>query len=246
MQIKLPIKSYSGVDGSSLSPTRCAQIVKIYEMLQSFGSKTISYIDIQEEAAKRNLFGKTKAKNAIRTFFPLLRKIDFVNYDGEFAACDCFTDLGKQFVIACRTIENVTEETINRQQIINRLEDIKKNAQREGLINMLNNVECQSHNIRIALRLLKEFGLIHWNEFLFALYLKEEGKSIEEAIDEIKKDRQKIASIEFVNEKSEALPNTCYSYLRSYLEEAGLICKVSSEHSKLLPEADLFYSQVNI
>lgn len=132
MQIKLPIESYSGVDGSSLSPTRCAQIVKIYEMLQSFGSKTISYIDIQEEAAKRNLFGKTKAKNAIRTFFPLLRKIDFVNYDGEFAACDCFTDLGKQFVIACRTIENVTEETINRQQIINRLEDIKKKCSKRG------------------------------------------------------------------------------------------------------------------
>ena len=55
-----------------------------------------------------------------------------------------------------------------------------------------------------------------------------------------------IDSIDFVNEKNEALPNTCYSYIRSYLEEAGLICKVSSLESKLLDEADLFYSQITL
>ena len=51
---------------------------------------------------------------------------------------------------------------------------------------------------------------------------------------------------EFVNDKNEVLPNTCYSYLRSYLEESGLIVKVSSLESKLLDEAELFYSQITI
>ena len=61
-----------------------------------------------------------------------------------------------------------------------------------------------------------------------------------------KNNKRKIDAIEFLNEDDEALPNTCYSYLRSYLEEAGLISKVSSLESKLLDEADLFYSQISL
>ena len=50
----------------------------------------------------------------------------------------------------------------------------------------------------------------------------------------------------FVNENDEVLPNTCYSYIRSYLEEAGLISNVSSYESKLLDNSDKFYSQIDI
>lgn len=38
MRIKLSIDSYKGVDGSSLSPTRCSQMVQVYEMLEEMGS----------------------------------------------------------------------------------------------------------------------------------------------------------------------------------------------------------------
>lgn len=72
MNITLSVETYKGVDGSSLSSTRCDQIVQVYEMLELFGSKSLTYIDIQEEAQKRKLFGETNAKSAIRTFFPLL------------------------------------------------------------------------------------------------------------------------------------------------------------------------------
>lgn len=74
MNITLSVETYKGVDGSSLSSTRCDQIVQVYEMLELFGSKSLTYIDIQEEAQKRKLFGETNAKSAIRTFFPLLKK----------------------------------------------------------------------------------------------------------------------------------------------------------------------------
>lgn len=94
MNITLSVETYKGVDGSSLSSTRCDQIVQVYEMLELFGSKSLTYIDIQEEAQKRKLFGETNAKSAIRTFFPLLKKIGFVNYDNEFDANRCFTELG--------------------------------------------------------------------------------------------------------------------------------------------------------
>lgn len=42
MKIPLSVESYKGVDGSSLSPTRCSQIVKVYEMLEEFGDESIS------------------------------------------------------------------------------------------------------------------------------------------------------------------------------------------------------------
>ena len=246
MKIHLSVESYKGVDGSSLSPTRCSQMIQVYEMLENMGSKIITYLDIQEEADNKKLFGKTKAKNAIRTFFPLLKKLDFVDYDGEFAANMCFTELGTQFVLSCRALENVTNDTPHKDEIITRLSNIKRNAQKQGLINMYNDPEWSNHNMWVALKLFKTFRRIHWNEFLYTLYTIEKGKTIDDAINEIKSNRKRIDSIEFVNDYDEPLPNTCYSYIRSFLEEAGLINKVSSLVSKLSDEADLFYSQIKL
>ena len=70
MNITLTVDTYKGVDGSSLSSIRCNQIVQVYEMLELLGNKLLTYIDIQEEAQKQQLFGETNAKSAIRTFFP--------------------------------------------------------------------------------------------------------------------------------------------------------------------------------
>ena len=67
MNITLSVDTYKGVDGSSLSPTRCNQIVQVYEMLELFGDKPMTYIKVQEEAEKRKLFGETNAKSARAT-----------------------------------------------------------------------------------------------------------------------------------------------------------------------------------
>ena len=246
MNVVLSVESYKGVDGSSLSPTRCSQMVQVYDMLEEMGTSPTSYLGIQEEAARRKLFGKTQAGSAIRTFFPLLKKLDFVEYDGTFAANMCFTELGTQFVLACRALENVTDDTPHKEEIVARLESIKRNAQKNGLINMYNDPEWKSHNMWIALRLLKVFRILHWNEFLYTLHYIEIGKTIEEAIIRIKEDKRKIDSIVFLNEEGDALPNTCYSYIRRFLEEAGLIARVSPLESKLLDDADLFYSQIGM
>lgn len=246
MTISLLVDSYKGVDGSSLSETRCSQMVQVYEMLEELGGKNISYLDIQEEAKKRKLFGETGAKSAIRTFFPLLKKIHFVNYEGTFPANRCFTELGIQFVLASRALKNVTDDTPHKNEVIDRLRRIKSNAQKQGLINMNNDPNYKNHNIWIALKLLKAFKKINWNEFLYTLHCLEIGKSFEDAIDDITKDRKKIVSCTFTKEDGKVLPNTCYAYIRSYLEEAGLITQISTNESKLQEEADTFYSLINI
>lgn len=244
MNITLSVETYKGVDGSSLSSTRCDQIVQVYEMLELFGSKSLTYIDIQEEAQKRKLFGETNAKSAIRTFFPLLKKIGFVNYDNEFDANRCFTELGTQFVLACRALHNVSEDTPNRDEIISHLVNIKQNAQKQGLVLMYLNADYKRHNMWIALKLLKELPVLNWNEFLYALHCIENDITIEEAIEDIKQNKKEIDEIEFVNEKDEKLPNICYSYLRSFLEEAGLIQKVNSNESKLINSSDKIFTQI--
>lgn len=246
MNIILSVNSYKGADGSSLTPTRCSQIVQVYEMLEELGNKLITYVYIQEEAERRKLFGTTQAESAIRTFFPLLKKLDFVNYDGTFAANMCFTELGTQFVLACRALENVTDDTPHKDEIISRLMSIKRNAQKKGLVNMYNDPEWKSHNIWIALKLFKQFKILHWNEFLYTLHRLEVGESIDKAIERIKENPEKIDSITFLNENGNKLPTTCYSYIKGFLEEAGLICKVSKLKSKLLEEGETFYSQIGM
>lgn len=246
MKIRLALESYKGVDGSSLSQPRCTQMIQVYEMLEEMGSTKISYQNVQEKANEKKLFGDTQAQGAIRTFFPLLKKIGFVDYDGIFEANKCFTDLGKQFVLACRALSNVKDETPHKEEIIMRLQNIKRNAQQKGLVNMFNNPEFKNHKIWIVLKLFKELKLIHWNEYLYTLHCLEMGKSVMHAINEIKVNKKQIDLYQFVKEDDKSLPNTCYSYLRSYLEEAGLISNISSLESKLLDEAALFYSQISL
>lgn len=246
MKIPLAVETYKGVDGSSLSPTRCSQIVQVYEMLDEFGDDSITYVGIQELAESQRLFGKTAAKSAIRTFFPLLKKLDFVNYDGEFPANKCFTELGTQFVLVCRALENVSDDTKKKSEVLARLTHIKHSIQKQGLINMYNNPAFGTHNIWLALKLFQRFRVIHWNEFLFLLHCKELGKTTDEALNEIAKLKDKIEDYEFVNEKENPLPNTCYSYLRSLLIETGLIENLNSSVSTVTDEADEFFHAIKL
>lgn len=244
MKYSISFNTYKGVDGSSLSQTRCDQIVSVYEMLESLGDKIITYIDIQEYAERHKLFGSTNAKSAVRTFFPLLKKMGFVIYEGSFKACECFTNLGKQFVFANRAIEKVNSETQHKDEILSKLCRIKVNTIRQGIVNMRSNPDCVNHNIWIAMELLYEFQVIHWNEFLYTLYCIDNGKTIEDAIHDIHNNKRVIDNSIFVSEDNKPLPTTCYTYIRGLLTEAQLIAKVNALESKVLDSFYFLYSQI--
>ena len=57
---------------------------------------------------------------------------------------------------------------------------------------------------------------------------------------------EKIDDIIFLNEKGENLPDTCYSYIRSYLVEAGLITRITNMEYRVLDSFDNFVSKLNI
>ena len=67
MKFSLDVSTYKGVDGSSMTETRCQQTLMVYEMLQKEGGKVITYVGIQELAEKNKIFGSTEAKSARTT-----------------------------------------------------------------------------------------------------------------------------------------------------------------------------------
>lgn len=245
MKLFLDKNCYKGVDGSSLSEMRCLQILSVYEMLEDIGSPTITYIQLQEIAEEKNLFGETKAKSAIRTIFPLLAKLGFVNYEYPFPANKCFTELGRKFVLSVRILNNLNDNTPNKEEILVKTNSIKENCIVLGLINFYHLEECQDNNIWIALRLLKKFEMIHWNYFLYAIYYLYEGKALEDIIADIRNDEFRVKEIEFLNSDGDVLPNTCYSYIRALLTEAGMIEAVSKSESKLTKNAYNFFNIIN-
>ena len=58
--------------------------------------------------------------------------------------------------------------------------------------------------------------------------------------------KDEIEEYEFVNEKGDNLPNTCYSYLRSLLTETGIIENLTPSISSVTEEADEFFHALNL
>jgi hypothetical protein len=142
--------------------------------------------------------------------------------------------------------EYVEDDTPNKDKILEKLDSIIKKCQKQGLINMRLNPLYKNHNMWIAIKLFKEFGIVHWNEFLYTLHCLEIGETEEYAYKKIREDRKKIDNIIFLNEKGENLPDTCYSYIRSYLVEAGLITRITNMEYRVLDSFDNFVSKLNI
>jgi len=234
------VDTYKGVDGSSLSQTRCDQILLIYDMLNEIGDKEITYVALQEEAAKRNLFGKTKAESAIRTFFPLLRKLNFVDYEEPFLANECFTNLGKMFVLTINALQNLGDDE-DSKEIEELLKRIKENIIKQGLLYMYR--EYSSHNLWKAVEILKIKGKIRWKEYLYCLYGEQKGLSIEESLALMEK--EDIDSCEFVNEKNESVKDTSFSYINRLLIEAGLAKDSINDETLITINFNNFYKLLN-
>ena len=244
MKITVPFDCYKGADGSSLSDSRCTQIIEVYEMLESMENTRMDYLKLQEEADKRKLFGNTKTKNAIRTFFPLLKKLHFVNYEGTFKSTDCFSKLGEQFVFTSRALFNIREDTPHKEEIERKLKNVRIMIIRQGLINMNQDPDYSNHNIWIALKMLFALDKLHWNEFVYMLYRLDSDYPFDDTIQDIKKRKEEIDEMEFLKENGTPLPNTCYSYIRSLLEEALLIENAGKNTSKIIDKSDTFYTQL--
>lgn len=220
MNLTINKANYKGVDGSSLSDFRCDQIVDLYKYVSSHPK--MDYVSMQNATTNEGLF---KSNSVMRTFCPLLAKLGFVTYgdSSDFT----FTEDGEVFakiLIAIQDCKSIENRTTKDEEVLARLQQLKVDTIRLGLLNMHNKPELEYHNLWIVMDLLEKMDYLVWNEFFYAIYLiKEKRKSVEETIQSIYDNRKRSVIYKAYNEKKEPVADTQWNYLKTLLEEANLL-----------------------
>lgn len=237
MEIKLKSVTYKGIaDGTSLTYERCCQILSIYDLVQGLGNQIINYKGLQEKVADESLLGYTTiGESAIRTIFPIMAKLGFVDYRGNFMAKNLFTELGHVFINTFRALKaNKEQENPNKALDIELCNCICL-LKRYGILLMNGKPEYSQHGLWLACAILKKEQIIFWPEFLFILYLiQERSMSLEDALKQAKENRNKHVSYDYYNDDDKPIASTSYSYTHALLLEAGIVEDIQTNQSRLI------------
>lgn len=244
MRVIIPTEIYKGIaDGSSLSNDRRKQILSVYEYVNSIGDEILTYNSLQEKIESLNI---GISKSAIRTFFPLLGKLGFVNYKNPFPADQLFTNIGKVYMETYKSILSAKSLQPQNIQLDRELSNCLSKIQTYGILQMNEHEEYKTHGIWLALAILKAEKEIYWQEFLYFLYLlKVENLNIEDAIKKVKSNRQQDEIYEYINSKNENIAGTTYSYTHTLLLEADLIKDIETNHSIIQEDKEVFFTVIN-
>lgn len=246
MKITIPYKSYKGIaDSTSFTDERCGQLLDVYKLLNSRPEELLSYKNLQELVSDQSLFGgKTIGSSAIRTIFPILKKMGFVvDYTNHFNSHSLFTQDGKIFMEVYSALQTCPSSEVAIAEL---LKKTLCQVQRLGLINMYNSREFENHGIWLSFALLREMGEIYWKEFLYAFYLSfEKHFSISDISDIIASNRKKGIEYEYVNDEGGKIADTSYSYTHAYLLEAGIVVDQERGHSILAQGQEDFIGKFN-
>lgn len=242
MRVTLNRDFYKGSDGSSLSDTRCEQMVLLYDMLNDIPEAFVTYKQIQEYAVARSLYGNAKADSVVRTYFPLLCKLGLAKNDDYIKTSDVFTDSGKQMILLYRALGDA--KRANNQEIVDRLYDVKANLIQLGIKFWFNTESEKDNNIWLALDLFSQMETVDWDEFLYAIYLWHRGGNTSDIVSTLINNRNNGVEYEFFKEDGKSLPDTTYTYIRALLIEAHIIRNINSSTSTITQEGKNFIETV--
>lgn len=242
MRVTLSKDYYKGSDGSSLSDTRCEQMVLLYDMLSSVPDQFVTYKQIQEYAVAKSLYGAAKADSVVRTYFPLLCKLGFAQNDDYIKTSEIFTDSGRQIILLYRALSEA--KNINNQEVIDRLYNVKANLIQLGIKFWFNTESEKDNNIWLALDLFSKMETVDWDEFLYGVYLWHKGQNTSDIVTAIINNRNNGVEYEFLKEDGKTLPDTTYTYIRALLIEAHIIRNVNSNTSAVTEEGKNFISTI--
>ena len=232
MRVVIPNNTYKGIaDGSSLTNDRRKQILSIYDFVNTLGNEPFTSKSLQKRVADED-YGISDS--AIRTFFPLLGKLGFVDYKDTFPACELFTKTGKVFMETFKSLLYAEDLHPQNKRLIDEINHCLTTIQRYGLLYMNSQEDFKQHGIWLALAILKQEQEIYWSEFLFFLHLcKDKHMSIKDAAKEVKANRLKNVEYEYYNSDNKPIAGTSYSYTHAFLEEAGILRDIEVNHSLL-------------
>lgn len=238
MRITLNKEYYKGTDGSSLSDTRCEQMVTLFDMLNGISDEFVTYKQIQDYAVAQSLYGEAKADSVIRTFFPLLCKLGFAKNDDYIKTNEIFTDNGKQLILLSRAMSEA--KSIKNQEVVDRLYAVKANLIQLGIKFWFNTESEKDNNIWLAIDLFSKMETVDWDEFLYAVYLWHRGDNIDDVISKLINNRNNGIEYEFFKEDGRPLPDTTFTYIRALLIEAHIIRNINSSTSTITQEGKNF------
>lgn len=242
MRITLNKDYYKGSDGSSLTDTRCEQMVLLYDMLKGIPDEFVTYKQIQEYAVAQSLYGNAKADSVVRTYFPLLCKLGLAQYDDYIKTNAVFTDSGRQMILLYRAMAEA--KASNNREVIDRLYDVKASLIQLGIKFWFNTESEKDNNIWLALDLFLQMETIDWDEFLFGVFLWHRGENTSDIISKIINNRNNGVEYEFIKEDGKPLPDTTYTYIRALLTEAHLIKNINPRTSAITQEGRNFISTI--
>lgn len=244
MKIVLKKELYDGADGTSITEDRCEKYLSLLDMTDSMGEQIVNYKEIQNQAEKMNLFPDPKnIPSAIRTIVPILSKFGFIiDYNRKkFPSNTFFTKPGKMFVYLLDTIKKEKEIETQNQGLSQLLDKTKLLILQLGLLNMANSFP--DNKIWIIYYLMKEVGYVNSNMFFYVLYYLQDGKKVNDAIDEIKKNIYVIEN-EYLKEDNTGLETNPFSFRVNVLRDLGLAIQKSDKNYYLTSESDMFLSQL--
>lgn len=242
MRITLNKDYYKGSDGSSLSDTRCEQMVLLYDMLKDIPDEFVTYKQIQDYAVVKSLYGNAKADSVVRTYFPLLCKLGLAQYDDYIKTSDVFTDSGQQMILLYRAMADA--KASNNHEVVDRLYDVKASLIQLGIKFWFNTESEKDNNIWLALDLFSQMHTVDWDEFLYGVYLWHRGENTSGIVSKIINNRNDGIEYEFFKEDGKQLPDTTYTYIRALLIEAHVIKNVNSRTSVVTQEGSNFISTI--
>lgn len=229
-------KIYDGVDGTNISEFRCDQYLLLMGMCESLGNTVVTYKDIQTEAERQSLFGKTtKAASAVRTICPILNKFGFVSayQNTSFPANEFFTPAGKMFVKILSALQKSSQLPIHNPKLEQILSGVKTKAIQLGLMNMTHNQP--NHKIWLVIYALRKLNYITKDIYYYILKTIQEECSVSEAIQKVKTEPS-IAENEYLREDGQPMDSTNFGYLVANLKNAGLV--IDSLDKEIIPTKD--------
>lgn len=167
--------SSPGSPGTSFTDNVKDKIVIIFDVLASHPENFSSVRDLGTELEQHGINW-----NYARNILPFLQNCGIVDYQdvSEIVNTKFFTNIGYAYVDILKTIKIVKgePESVEREEILSRLEKIQEEIYFQCLVIMMKNKDCNySNDFFDVLYFVKKYGSIDSTEYYLIQYEREKG-----------------------------------------------------------------------
>ena len=225
--------------GAMLSESNHESMLCYWEEAETLGDQQMKFQEFRKLVCDKH---HTSPGND-RTVYPLLKNLGFLQYDAWMNANHFFTPNGRAYVKLLKGVRDIEQKEdageYERTKALEKLQAMMEKLVYRGVWIMLTEKPPKEVSYRGTilhlLRYLLQFDSIDKMEFAYFLYGLQNGVSREEFADAIHRDRIGEEALEYTVDVYDKTADgiqlrkrkkgslTCYGYLLSLLEKAGIV-----------------------